>query len=130
MLKNLDLFEILVKVICLCFVLSMSLFHISYDGYLGMTQKTWNIIWAISIDGFTLTLIIIIANLTSDSLSSFFNQILIPYFVLKLVYDFSVFSSIYLISPERWEIIWSWILPVLIVLSSLRWLYLIHKKTC
>jgi hypothetical protein len=106
----------------------MCLFHISFDGYLGISQATWETIWAISINGFTLIIVILIANLTSDSLSSFFNQILIPYFVLKLVYDFSVFSSIYLISPERWENIWSWFLPALICVSSIRWLYKTQKR--
>jgi hypothetical protein len=128
MLKNLDWFEALVKIVCLVFIFSMCLFHISYDWYLGIKQATWETIWAISINGFTLVILILISNLTIGHLSYFFRWILVPYFVLKLVYDFSVFSSIYLISPERWENIWSWFLPALIVLSSIRWLYKTQKR--
>jgi hypothetical protein len=124
MIKKLDIFENIVMVICLIFVIAMCLFHISYDGYLGISQAKWETIWAISINGFTLFIIILIANLTVGYFSRFFSYILIPYFAVKLIYDFSVFSGVYIISPEWWERVWSWILPLLLVLLLIK--YLVH----
>jgi len=119
-----DWFEALVEVVCILFLIAMSPFHISYDGYLGLTKTQWETIWAISINGFTLIILILVANLTAGQLSLFFKVVLIPYFCVKLVYDFSVFSGVYIISPQWWEDVWSSILPVLVVIYLIRWLYL------
>jgi hypothetical protein len=114
-----DWFEIGVISLCLLFVTAISLYHISYNGYLGISENGWSTIWAVAENGFSLFLCVLVANAIQGTIRKLFNWIFVPYFALKLIYHVSCYSGIYLLSKEIWEFIWSFVLVFMIIGSLL-----------
>ena len=97
------------------FVTAMSLYHISYSGYLGLSDKAWNTVWAIAENGFCLTLCFLAGQLIGGGLKLLFNWLFIPYFTLKLMYHVSCYSGWHLFEVETWGHIWSVVLVIMII---------------
>lgn len=123
-----DALEIPVVVLLLLFIIVISLYHISYDGFEGLTSAEWNIVWAIAENSLTLIMSFLIRVFAgSGILRLMFSWIFIPYFIIKLFYHFTVFAEIHTLSKESWENIWSWICWVLLGSGLLYGLALIKK---
>ncbi len=123
---KIDIVESVVIVICLIFIIAMSFYHISFNGYLGIGEKTWDVIWAFSENGLLLFMSYLISMLTAGVLRMFFQWIFIPYFSLKLIYHLSCYSGIYLFSPQVWGNIWSVVLVFIFLIFLI--LILIKKR--
>lgn len=127
MFKKIDWFEFTVISICLLFATAISLYHISFDGYLGLTEAQWSTVWAVAENGFSLFLCYLVAQSTAGIIKVLFNWLFIPYFALKLVYHVSCYSGIYLLSKDIWEIIWSFILALMIITNLILCVKLMRK---
>jgi hypothetical protein len=114
-MKKLNMIELISYVISLLFALAISLYHVSYDGYLGLSESTWGSVWALSENGFSLTLCVIVFLFTFGILRSLFKYVFIPYFTLKLIYHISCYSGIYICSPDTWIYIWSSVCVLLFI---------------
>jgi hypothetical protein len=125
---RLDWFEIAIISICLLFVTAISLYHISYPGYLKLTEAQWATVWAVAENGFCLTLCFLVSQLTGGGLKLLFKWLLIPYFVLKLVYYFSCYSGVHLFTVQLWEYIWSFVLVFMIIGGLIICLNLTRKR--
>jgi hypothetical protein len=113
-----DWSEIIMVSVCLIFAVIMSLYHISYNNYLGISERTWNVVWAVAQDGFSVALCIIISLLSVDIMKIVFRWVFIPYFLIKLIYDFSCFSGNYFLSKSTWVDIWSIVIVVIIMIGA------------
>ncbi|HUX57088.1 MAG TPA: hypothetical protein VMV77_08945 [Bacteroidales bacterium] len=114
-MRKVNMIEMVEVVSILLFAIVISLYHISYEGYLGLSDKSWAVVWALSVNGLLLTFALIICSLTIGVLKMVCKWVLIPYFILKLIYHISCFAGIYLLSLETWSIIWSFALVGLII---------------
>ncbi len=123
-----DLIEIVPVALCLLFAVVISLYHVSFDGYLELSEQTWGTVWAIAENGFSLLLCGIVIINTSGLVSKLFQWVFIPYFVLKLIYHISCYSGIYLFSVDTWEVVWSSVLVILFIVSLIYTLILIRKR--
>jgi hypothetical protein len=112
MAKRIEWIEFAILVICLLFIIVISLYHISYDGYLQILGKTWDVIWAVSNDGLMMTMSLIISLLSIGLVKKIFRWVFVPYFILKLVYDISCFSGVVFFEKAIWEDIWSYVLVI------------------
>jgi hypothetical protein len=126
--KETDWFEKITIALCLIFSIAITLYHISYEGYKGLTEAQWGSIWAISENGLSLILCAIISILSYGMLKVTMRYLFLPYFFLKLIYHFSCYSGLVLISPEAWNRVWSVVLICQIIVSLFYCLILIHKK--
>jgi hypothetical protein len=118
-LKKIEWTEIIMVSVCLLFAVIMSLYHISYGGYLGISERTWNVIWAIAQDSFSVALCLIISLLSVDMMRLVFRWVFIPYFLLKFIYDFSCFSGNYFLEKSTWVDIWSVVVVVIILIGAI-----------
>ncbi len=126
-MKKTDLIEIISVTLCLIFAIAISLYHVSFNGYLGLSDKFWGSLWAISENGFALTLSLIISFYFSGVMRVIFRYVFVPYFVLKLVYHFSCYSGIYLMNEKSWSNLWGVVLVILFIVGLGYCLILIHK---
>ena len=127
MVQKIDWLEILIVALCIIFATTISLYHISYDGYLKLSSSEWNIVWAISENSITVIMSFLLVIFTAGAMKVLFKWLFVPYFIVKLTYHISCFAQIYLWSKEKWEIIWSTICVVLI-LSSLIYFFFKVKE--
>jgi hypothetical protein len=44
-----------------------------------------------------------------------FRFVFVPYFGIKLIYQFSRLSGVYFCTPEKWEVIWSIICVIMFI---------------
>lgn len=110
--------ETIAVIFSLLFMIAISLYHVSYEGFLGLTNRFWESLWAVSNNGILLTMSFMIILYSWGVIRLLFTWVFIPYFVLKLIYQFSVYSEVYLMSPKAWENVWSFAL-VFIIISAL-----------
>ena len=130
-MKRFDLTEFLITAICLMFAVIISLYHVSYNGFLGLSDKIWGSVWAISENGFMLTLSIIIILFNYGVIRTLFKYVFIPYFTIKLIYHFSCLSGVYLLAKGAWSNLWSIICVSLFILCLVMCLQIIKKrKSC
>jgi hypothetical protein len=127
-MKKIDMIELVSVVICLFFAIVISLYHVSYSGYLGLTESQWSIVWAISENGLGMTMSILISLFTIGILKLMFRWVFVPYFASKLIYYFSCYSGVYLLSKRTWGDIWSFVLVFLVAGGLGYCLFLIRKK--
>jgi hypothetical protein len=113
-IKNIELIAI---VSCLIFAVAISLYHLSYGGYLGLSLNAWYLIWALAENGFSLSLCAIIGSLTTGLLQFIFRWLFVPYFAIKLLYHISVYGQVYIISGSAWNWLWSFELVILILVG-------------
>jgi len=119
--------ESIMVVLCIIFLIVISMFHLSDEGFMGLSYRTWKVIWAIAENGFALMMCGIVSLYSYGVLRTLFTWVFIPYFIIKLIYQFSCFSHIKIISAHSWENVWSLILVVLII-SSLYYCAIKIKK--
>ena len=86
MKRKMDLFEVFIVLGCLIFTVVISLYHLSDEGYLGLSARFWKVEWSVSENGLLLFMTWIIASLTFGILRNTFLYILMPYFTLKIIY--------------------------------------------
>ena len=110
--------ETIAIVFSLLFMIAISLYHVSFDGFLGLSNLFWESVWAISNNGILLMMSFLVMLYSWGIIRLLMTWVFIPYFCVKLIYQFSVYSEIYLLSPGTWEIIWSFAL-VFIIISAL-----------
>lgn len=87
---------------CLVFAIVISIYHVA-----GTETKLWSALWALSENSLMLTMSLYIAYLSEGFLKVFFRWAFPPYFMIKLVYHISCYVGIYLMSPEKWAVLWS-----------------------
>jgi len=80
-MRKVDLIETLIVIVCSIFIVTLSLYHMSFNGYLGLSEKTWGLIWSLSENGLMLTLSFILIydiykQRLNDTLSSVLNDLL------------------------------------------------------
>lgn len=114
-MSKIDWIELLFIVTCLLFTLAISLYHISYNGFLSLSESEWGTVWAISENGLSIMMSIIIAIYSYGSIKKLFKYLFIPYFSLKLIYHASCYSGWYLMSLSAWESVWSIAMLVMII---------------
>ena len=125
---KIDVLECSAVVLLLLFAIVIGQYHISYEGFKGLTEIEWNRVWAIAENSLTLILSILVSILAgSGVLRLMFNYIFIPYFIVKLIYHYSAFFQVYIISKEWWENLWSWICWILLSIGLVYCLMLIKK---
>ena len=127
-MKRISLIEIVPIVLCLLFAIAISLYHVSFDGYMGLSEKFWGTIWAVAENGFSLLLCGIVIINTSGMIAKMFQWVFVPYFILKLIYHISCYSGLYLFSVDTWEAVWSSVLVILFVIALIYTLILIRKR--
>jgi hypothetical protein len=144
-LKKVNWLAIIALVPCLIFLISISMYHLSYYGYLGLPREAWRHVWAISENGLLLSLFVTIILLlrlilklklltnpetirTIIMMRNFFIIVILPYFVLKILYHISFYFNVYFWSLEKWEKVWSVGLVVWLPISLLVWLISIKKR--
>jgi hypothetical protein len=127
-MKHIDLVELITVVTCLLFAVVISLYHVSSDGFMGLTSGQWGVVWAISENGLSLVMSFLISLLTVGIVKIMFKWLFVPYFALKLIYHISCYSGIYLLSKRSWEFVWSFIIVSFIVFAVGYCLFLIKKK--
>jgi hypothetical protein len=107
MVKRLKLFDVICVIIPLLFVVTISYYHISYDGYLGLSSKQWGIDWALSENCLLLFTVVIIGYLSKKIVRWIYWGLLAPLFFIKLIYHLSCYSGLILLTPDIWEEFWS-----------------------
>jgi hypothetical protein len=107
--------ETIAVVFSLLFMIAISLYHVSCDGFLGLSNLFWESLWAMSNNGLMLTMSFLIMLYSWGVLRLLIIWVFIPYFTIKLIYQFSVYSEVYLISPKAWEGVWSFTLVFVII---------------
>jgi|WetSurMetagenome_2_1015567.scaffolds.fasta_scaffold00103_63 hypothetical protein len=127
MLKKIDWIEFTGVVICLLFAIVISLYHISFEGYLGLTNRQWGGVWAIAENGFALTLIVLGIMYFQGYLRKIC-YVFVPYFILKLIYHFSCYSGIHLLAQKSWERLWSIACVILFIVGFAYCLIIIRKR--
>jgi hypothetical protein len=127
-MKKTDLIEIVPVAVCLLFAIAISLYHVSFEGYLGLSLKSWQSVWAVSENGFSLALCGLVLIYSTGVLNKLIKFVFIPYFALKLIYHFSCYSGVYLWSTGTWESIWSYVLVILFIVSLVYCFVLIRKR--
>jgi len=109
--------ETIAVVICLLFAIAISLYHVSYEGFLGLSDNFWGSLWAISENGLSLTLSFLVGIYSYGILRNLFTWVFVPYFTVKLVYHFSCYSEVYFMGSDSWRFVWSLILVCLILFT-------------
>jgi hypothetical protein len=126
--NKVDVLEISAITLSLLFILVISQYHISYEGFRGLTENQWNRVWVIAENSLNLTMSTLITILAGSGLIRLmFKYIFIPYFIVKLIYQCSMFFQIYIVSKEWWESIWSFICVSLLTIGVFYCLRLIRK---
>jgi hypothetical protein len=90
---------------CFIFATAISFYHKSYEGYLGLSVKEWNLIWSITENGFPVFLMILMSLLVSMFKIEFWLFAL--YFLLRMGYHISCYCGIYVMNKESWSEFWS-----------------------
>lgn len=108
--KKIDVVEFSAVVLSLLFAIIISLYHMSFNGFEGLTSEQWNTVWAIAENSLSLVMAALISIFAGKGIiRTMFSWIFIPYFITKLIYHYSVFTQTYLLPSKTWEDIWSFI---------------------
>lgn len=126
--RSFDLLEFTLITIPMVFLTILSLYHLSHEGYLGLSEKMWGLIWAISENGLAITMSIIISILAYGIIKIFFRWVLVPYFLLRLLYHITCYTGWFMWSEAKWANVWSIVLIIFILLALVYCIYLIKLK--
>jgi hypothetical protein len=113
-----DKIELIAIVTCLLCAVAMCFYNLSSDGFLGLSTKKWNLIWAISENVFPIFLCIGLSFYFEGVIQFLLRWLFVLYFAIRLIYHISCYCNIYMFSPKAWNIIWG-IELVLLILSGL-----------
>lgn len=127
MLKGTNIVDVIVVMACSLFAIAISAYHLSFNGYLGLGTKQWEIVYILSENSFSLLMCFVIIIGFSGIIRKVF-YIFVGYFIVKLIYHFSCYSGIYLFSPKTWDDIWSVILVFFIIIGCLCVIQLIRRR--
>ncbi len=127
-MRKIDMIEFIIVALCLMFAIVISIYHVSYEGFLGISNKVWGSVWAVAENGFSLLMCGIVVMYSHGTIKLVFRYLFIPYFILKMIYHVSCFSGIYLLSADVWSLIWSLILIVCIFVALVYCLLLIKRN--
>jgi hypothetical protein len=106
--KKIDVIELSAVVLSLLFAIVISLYHMSFNGFEGLSSDQWATVWAIAENSLSLLMVALISIFAGKGiLRTMFSWVFIPYFITKLIYHYSIFSQTYMLSPKTWENIWS-----------------------
>lgn len=109
--------ETIAIVFSLLFMIAISLYHVSYDGFLGLSNLFWESVWAISNNGILLMMAFLVMLYSWGIIRLLMAWVFMPYFFVKLIYQFSVYSEIYFVSPTAWEYVWSGVFVLTIIVT-------------
>jgi|WetSurMetagenome_2_1015567.scaffolds.fasta_scaffold372131_2 hypothetical protein len=107
--------EFYIVFISLLLLIVISLYHISREGFLGLSVAKWSVVWVICENGILLLFSILGGIYFLGLIRKIFRWVFTPYFIVKLVYQFSCFAGVYIFSSATWEVIWSFICVAIIV---------------
>jgi len=91
--------------ICLTLLSSMALsfYHISKDGFLGLTAIGWAVVWSVAVNILSISFVLYIITKESGLMRKFWGATFLPYFFVKLVYDISAYGHIYILPLQWWN---------------------------
>lgn len=116
-IQKVDWFALRVIAIGCLLIITASLYHTSFNGYLKLSKESWDCIWAVSQEGLLIYSFSLVIILSYGKIKTFFKYVLIPYCILKVIYHLSCYAGIYLISIETWEDIFSYLCPVICLIG-------------
>jgi hypothetical protein len=117
MSKNDRLIELIAIVTCLFFAVAMSLYHLSFNGYLGLSTKNWILVWAIAENGLPISLSVIVSLKTEKLVRFLFRWLMPIYFIIRFTYHLSCYYNVNWITKESRDQIWSFELVILILIG-------------
>jgi len=120
--------EMILILLCFIFAIIISLFHLSFAGFLGLSKERWNVVWAFSENGLGLVMSILLWFFSYGAIKKLFLYLFIPYFLVKLIYHFSCYANIYLWSKEKWDITWSFVCVICILFGLFYFIVAIKQK--
>ena len=126
-MNRLEKIGLIAVVGCFIFATAMSLYHISYDGLLGITKESWNLVWAITENGFPIFLLIILSLLISKFKYIF--RLFAFYFIMRLGYHVCCYCSIYVMSEVSWIDFWSAELVIFSLIAAFSCLLTLKPKS-
>jgi hypothetical protein len=98
----------LVSIITILFMIGLILYNLSSNGFLKLTTKQWEFVWAICENGIPISLCLsLFLPLANRILRIISVCVFIQYFLARFIYHFSCHLGKYIISKEAWEWIWS-----------------------
>lgn len=118
--------NISISVTLIC-TIALSLYHNSYEGFLGLTVVGWNIVWSIAVNFITLSLIVFAMTKAERFERLFLGWVFIPYFIVKFIYDISAYGQIHIFKQNLWNFAWD-VLLVDLFLSGLVFSLIMFKK--
>lgn len=127
-MRKYDLIEACLVIISILFMIVISLYHLSFEGSFGISAKTWNVIWAFAENGLALSLCVIISLYFLGIVKLIFRYVFAPYFAIKLLYHFTCLSGVKILPAPAWEVVWSFILVILFIVTIIYLKVVIHKK--
>jgi hypothetical protein len=117
MKENRKHIELIAVVTCLVFAVAMSFYHLFSTESLGLSSKTWALIWAIIENGLPISICIVVSLLTTGFTKFIFKWLFPVYFFLRFFYHLSCYLGIYLISQQGWKWLYSIELVILIIVG-------------
>jgi hypothetical protein len=82
-------------VLALLSSIALSLYHISEEGFLGLTAIGWAIVWSVAVNLLSISFVTYIIAKERGLLRWFWGVTFLPYFVVKMLYDLSAYSSLH-----------------------------------
>jgi glucan phosphoethanolaminetransferase (alkaline phosphatase superfamily) len=128
-LKKVDWFAMRVITIGSLLIILASLYHTSFNGFLNISEKLWDCAWAISQDGLLLFSFILVVILSYGVIKKFFKYVLIPICVVRLIYHLSSYFGLFLIDPEKWENLWSYLCVIVFVVGFVYCIIVLKDKS-
>jgi hypothetical protein len=108
--NKIDVIEISAVVLSLIFAIVISMYHMSFNGFEGLSSSQWDTVWAIAENSLSLVMATLVSIFAGKGIiRTMFNWVFIPYFIIKLIYHYSIFSQVYILPKQSWENIWSFI---------------------
>lgn len=120
--------ELVITALVLFFAIVISSYHLSYDGFLGLSERAWALVWAVSENGMMILLSSFLALMTTVPSKNIFKFVLIPYFAVKIIYHISCYSGVVFMSEQGWSRLWSIILVALLIITIFVCRTLLKKK--
>jgi len=87
------------------FIVAVSLYHISFEGFMGLTKKAWYCIWDLSETGLLLAMCLIITSSCTGFVKMLFGWPVMFYLIFRTFYYLSCHSGIYVMTTNNWSLI-------------------------
>jgi hypothetical protein len=103
--KSIDTTALILVAIGLFFLVALSMYNLSHEGYLRLSEKTWKGIWVFAENGILIFLCLLVSLLTYGTLKDIFRWVFIPYFIIRIAYYLSCYLGFVTFSNDAWSII-------------------------